>query len=247
MADWGEYPRYVAVAERRARNDAQLARLRKQHPQVSPVVIQGRKLARTWWGQAWNDNLESYQDLRYRLDRGRSYVRHGAVLDLRLEPGRVHALVQGSRNDPYEVSIAIEPLPAAVWQGLVRDAQGRLNSLADLAGGRFPRDLADLFTARGKGLFPAPKEIRMQCSCPDYATLCKHLAATLYGVGSRLDEDPTRFFVLRQVEVADLVTAAVSERSRELLEKAEKESKRALGGGDLGELFGIDLEDGSAD
>lgn len=243
MSDWGEYPRYVSVGERRAKNEEALARLRKKNAHAAPVVIQGRKLARTWWGQAWNDNLESYRDLAYRLERGRSYVRHGAVLDLTLEPGRVTARVQGSRSKPYRVTVRIRPLLLSVWETLVRGAEGRLQSMAELAGGRFPRDLADLFTAPGTGLFPAPGEIAMECSCPDVATLCKHVAATLYGVGARLDEDPTRFFVLRQVQVAELIAAAVSEQSRALLERAGTASPRVLDDAGLGELFGIDLRD----
>ena len=161
MSYWDQYPAYVSVAERRQRNQAAVDRLRKTRPDLSPVVIEGRNLARTWWGKAWNDNLKGYQDFAYRLDRGRSYVRHGAVIDLAVNPGRVHALVQGSQRKPYQIEIEISALSSSTWQGMIQACAGQLDSLEMLAAGSFPRGLGERFTARGEGLFPSPREIRL--------------------------------------------------------------------------------------
>ena len=86
---------------------AQLAKLRKKNPDIKPVIIDG-KLAKSWWAQAWNRNLEGYADYSNRIGRGRSYVKSGAVLDLSIKPGEVCALVQGSRAKPYDVTVRID-------------------------------------------------------------------------------------------------------------------------------------------
>lgn len=236
------WPAYVPVAERRERAQNAIDKLRKKNPAIQPVIVTGRKLASTWWGEAWNKNLERYADFAYRIERGRSYVRHGAVLDLGLTPGRIHALVQGSRSKPYQIDIAIDPLAPAVWEAVSGSCQGAIGSLAQLLQGKFPKDLATLFTTPGEGLFPAPKEIHMECSCPDWATLCKHVSAVLYGVGVRLDENPRVFFELRGVNVEDLVSQAVTEKAKSMLDKAQGKSRRAISDeDDLGTMFGIDL------
>lgn len=246
MSRYDEYeawPAYVPVAERRARAEAAVAKLRKKNPGIQPIVVTGRKLATTWWGDAWNKNLEHYADFAYRIERGRSYVRHGAVLDLMIGPGHVSALVQGSRANPYQVDIAIAPLAPTVWDAVTSACQGAIGSLADLLQGQFPQALGTLFTTPGEGLFPAPQEIQLDCSCPDWATLCKHVSAALYGVGTRLDDEPRLFFALRGVNVEDLVSQAVSEKADALLKKAKSKSQRTIGDeDDLGEMFGIDLE-----
>ncbi len=242
MSGWDEYPAYVSVGERRRRNQVAIDRLRKTRSDLAPITIEGRLLAKTWWGKAWNDNLEGYQDFAYRLDRGRSYVRHGAVLDLRIDPGRIKALVQGSERQPYRVEIAISALSPSTWQAMLEASAGQLDSLEMLAAGSFPRRLGEQFTARGDGLFPAPSEIHMHCTCPDWATCCKHVAAALYGVGARLDHDPSLFFLLRQVNVSDLIASAVSEHSQGLLRSAERVSERAIDASEISGLFGIELD-----
>jgi len=244
MAHYGYYgyPRYVSVAEKKARARRKLEQLRKKHPDLRPVVIEGGSLVRTWWGKAWNGNLQKYADYANRVGRGRSYVRHGAVLDLQIRPGQVRALVQGSRRSPYTVTMSIKPISKAVWKQIRAACVGQLASLQELLEGRFPKELMELFTAKGSGLFPAPKEIDFDCSCPDWATMCKHVAATLYGIGTRLDEDPGLFFVLRQAKMDDLITQAVRDRSAKLLGQAKKKTARVIDDADLGDVFGIDLE-----
>jgi hypothetical protein len=108
------FPEYVPVAERKRKAQQAVEKLKKKNPDISPVIIEGRKLVRTWWGKAWNDNMESYSDYGNRIGRGRSYVRNGAVLDLKIEKGTVIALVQGSSAKPYKIEIQIRQIEDAV-------------------------------------------------------------------------------------------------------------------------------------
>ncbi len=241
---YGGFPRYVSVAEKRARARRKLEQLKKKHPGIRPVTIAGNTLVHTWWGKAWNGNLGKYADYANRIGRGRSYLRHGAVLDLQIKPGQVHALVQGSQGSPYRVTIKIKPVSAPVWKEIKTACAGQLASLQELLAGRFPKGLAELFTAKGSGLFPSPQEIDFHCSCPDYAYMCKHVAAVLYGIGTRLDEDPGLFFVLRQMKMDDLIAQTVRDKSESLLRQAKKKTSRVIEDADLGEVFGIDMESG---
>ncbi len=238
------WPRYVSVGEKKAKAQRKLKQLKKKNPNIRPIEIEGRTLASTWWGKAWNKNLEGYADYTNRIGRGRSYVRHGAVLDLQIEPGRVRSLVQGSRGSPYKVEIKIKSISQANWKQLKETSATELASLQQLLDGHFPKALGEIFTARGQGLFPSPKEIDFDCSCPDWASMCKHVAATLYGIGTRLDEDPGLFFVLRKVKMDDLISQAVQEQSKKLLSQAQRKTGRVIADADLAEVFGIDLEDG---
>jgi uncharacterized Zn finger protein len=241
MSYW-EYPKYVTVAEKKAKAEKKLQQLRKKKPGITPVVIEGNTLARTWWGKSWNKNLERYADYSNRIGRGKSYVRHGAVLDLRIKGGQVTALVQGTRAKPYEVVIRIAPVKKANWDHTKKRCQGELRSLPDLLSGKFPKELGEIFLAEGKGLFPTPNEISFDCSCPDLASMCKHVAAALYGIGARLDEDPLLFFTLRQADTKGLVAQAVQEKTGDLLAKADKKSSRVIDDADLSGLFGIDMD-----
>ncbi len=238
--DYG-YPRYVSVGEKRARARRKLEQLRKKHPGIRPVVIEGNTLVHTWWGKAWNSNLGKYADYENRVGRGRSYLRHGAVLDLQISPGRVSSLVQGSRGNPYKITIEIKPISRSIWKKIKVACEGQVASLQELLDGRFPKDLMELFTAKGSGLFPSPKEIEFKCSCPDWAYMCKHVAATLYGIGTRLDEDPSLFFILRKLKMEDLITQAVRDKSAKLLKQAEKKTSRVIDDADIGDVFGIEL------
>jgi uncharacterized Zn finger protein len=241
MSYW-DYPTYVSVAEKRAKAARQLKRLTKKHPAIQPIVIEGRTIAQTWWGKSWNQNLERYADYRNRIGRGRSYVRHGAVLDLQISPGQVDALVQGSRARPYAVLIRIKGIEKSIWQNMKAACADRLDSLQELLAGKFPKSLGEIFTTQGHGLFPLPREIEFNCSCPDWASMCKHVAATLYGIGARLDEDPSLFFKLRKVKMDDLIQQAIHDQSYKLLEKAEKTSPRMIAESDLAGMFGIDMD-----
>ncbi len=238
--DYG-YQRYVPVAEKKAKAIKSFEKLKKKKPDITPIIIKSRKLARTWWGEAWNDNLESYSDYANRLPRGRSYVRYRAILDLKINPEKITALVHGSSSKPYQVDITIKPLSKNTWKSISNSCEGKIDSLQELIDGKFPETLKDIFTTQGKGLFPAPKEISLNCSCPDYATMCKHVTAVLYGVGSRLDEDPSLFFTLRNINIDELISQAITQKSETLLKKSNKKSSRVIDEDDISSMFGIDI------
>lgn len=237
---YGGWGSYVSAAEKRARGAREVARLSKAGRVTAPVVLEGRKIAHTFWGQAWCENLESYGDYANRLPRGRTYVRNGSVLDLQVEPGKVTALVSGS--ELYEVEVTIRPLERPAWTAIARECSGKIDSVIELLAGRLSRGVMELVSRRGSGLFPSPKEITLSCSCPDHASLCKHVAAALYGIGARLDEKPELLFTLRKVDATDLVDGV--DAGGALGKKAAKE--RVLSGRDLSSVFGIELDGGDA-
>ncbi len=241
MGYWG-YPRYVSVGEKKQNSRKKLEQLRKKNKDVAPVIIEGRTLAHSWWGKAWNNNLEGYADYSNRIGRGRSYVRCGCVLDLKISEGRVQSLVMGSETKPYSVVVNIKTLKKSVWGKIKNVCKGELGSLQELLSGKFPKALNAIFTSHGNGLFPSPKEIDFSCSCPDWANMCKHVAATLYGVGARLDKDPNLFFALRKIEINDLISETVKGKAKELLAKAKKKSSRIIEDQDLSSVFGIELD-----
>ncbi len=241
MSYW-DFPRYVSVAEKRAKAAKKLKQLSKKNPNLKPVILQGSAIARTWWGKAWNLNLAQYADYHNRIGRGRSYVRHGAVLDLQIDPGEARASVQGSQSSPYSVVISIKTLKKDIWQTILDQCQGMLESLQELINGSFPKTIGEIFTHTDSGMFPSPKEIKFSCSCPDWAGMCKHVAATLYGIGARLDESPELFFRMRNVEMDDLIEQAISGHKQKLLARASKKSSRIIEEADLSQTFGIELE-----
>ncbi len=235
-----EWRSYVPVAQRRARAALKVARLRTSGREVTPVNIEGRKIARTFWGGAWCRNLEAYSDYANRLPRGRTYVRNGSVVDLQLAAGRISAFVSGS--DLYEVELRVEPLSAAQWKRVRAQCAGRIDSLVELLQGRLSDAVMDVVTRPGKGLFPTPKQIALDCSCPDWATMCKHVAAALYGVGARLDRAPELLFVLRGVDPAEMVGDAVGDLGR----KRKPARGRVLAEEDLSAVFGVEIDLGDA-
>jgi uncharacterized Zn finger protein len=241
MSYWG-YPRYVSVAEKKIKAAKKLKKLKKKMPDIKPVVIEGNALARTWWGKSWNKNLERYADYTNRIGRGRSYVRHGAVLDLKIDSGKVTALVQGTVSRPYEVVINIKAINQTNWRAIKKQCEGQLKSLQNLLAGKFPKALGEIFFTKGKGLFPSPQAISFNCSCPDWASMCKHVAAVLYGIGARFDEDSSLFFKLRGAETGDLIARAVKSKTGELLAKTKKKSAKVIADADLSDIFGIDLD-----
>jgi len=243
MSYWG-FPKYVSVADKKAKAARKLKQMSKKNPDLKPVILQGSAIARTWWGKAWNLNLERYADYHNRIGRGRSYVRHGAVLDLQIHPGEARAIVQGSQSSPYSVTITIETLKKDIWQTIIEQCQGMLESLQELINGSFPKTTGEIFTHKSSGMFPSSKEIKFSCSCPDWAGMCKHVAATLYGIGARLDESPELFFRMRNIEMDELIRQAVSDHKQKLLSRATRKSSRIIEETDLSATFGIELEHG---
>lgn len=203
---------------------------------MSPVVIQGRAIARTFWGKAWCDNLERYSDYANRLPRGRTYVRNGSVVDLRIAAGEVKARVSGSHL--YTVAVKIAPVPKERWRAICKDSAGAIDSLVELLQGRFSTGVMERICQQRMGLFPTPEEIDLSCSCPDWASMCKHVAAVLYGIGARLDEQPELLFKLRKVDETELIAKAGAGLT---LAKKGPAADRILDHGDLSELFGLEL------
>ncbi len=230
-----EYYRKPSAKQQQHSAEKQLAKLLKKDPNIQPVVIEGNKIAKTWWGASWCKNLERYADYENRIGRGRSYVKNGMVLDLKITEGIVAAQVSGSSL--YHITIKIDKLPEAKWKKIAGQCAKRIDSLAALAQGEFPEEFQEIFMKQGDGLFPSPKEIHMSCSCPDWATMCKHVAAALYGVGAKLDLDPLLFFVLRGIDPTELIKKSVEERMQSLLANAKKKSPRVIDERDIKRIF----------
>ena len=234
--DYYDFRPYVSVGARRAQAARQLATLKKQGRQTSPVVIDGRKIARTFWGEAWCDNLARYSDFANRLPRGRSYVRNGSVVDLQVAPGRVTALVSGSSM--YDVTMTVAPVPRARWGAICKDCSGAIDSLVELLQGRFSTGVMTRLCEQTTGLFPSPKDIVFTCSCPDWASMCKHVAAVLYGIGARLDHQPEMLFTLRKVDQRDLIAKAGSDLSKS---RSGPAGTKVLASDDLAKMFDIEI------
>jgi len=230
---WGDY---VSVAEKRRRAEAEIAKLRKKGRSLAPVKIEGRKIATTFWGQSWCTNLERYSDYASRLPRGRSYVRNGFVIDLQIAKGKVTAVVSGS--DLYDVEITIAAVTAKRWKNICRECSGTIDSLVELLQGRLAKGVMDRVCREGDGLFPQPSEIKLSCSCPDWADMCKHVAGALYGIGARLDAEPRLLFELRGVDESELVAGAHQGAGR--LDSAPATAK-VLADGDVAALFGLEM------
>jgi len=239
---WYEWRPYVSVDQRRRKAEREMKRLAKKGHPVSPVVIDGRTIAETFWGKAWCSNLECYRDFENRLPRGRSYVRNGSVVDLQIAPGEVTAMVSGS--DIYNVTVNVAAVPKARWSSICKDCAGAIDSLVELLQGRFSKGVMERICQQKTGLFPAPAEIEFSCSCPDWASMCKHVAAVLYGIGARLDKQPELLFQLRKVDEKDLI--ATAGRGLPLSKKGPSQSKVLKEKG-LSELFGLELGDASGE
>ncbi|MES2017705.1 MAG: SWIM zinc finger family protein [Pseudomonadota bacterium] len=232
----GGWAPYVSVAQRRANADKAIKTLKKKGRVCVPVVIDTRAIATTFWGKQWCDNLEQYSDYENRLPRGRTYARNGSVVDLQIGTESITALVSGSSL--YEVKVTVRPLEPDLWQAILARCAGQVASLVELLQGRLSAAVMAVVAQAGSGLFPAPRQIRFTCSCPDGANMCKHIAAALYGVGHRLDQQPELLFLLRNIDPAQLIQGAV----QGTLVQAETDPGQNLADADLSALFGIDLD-----
>ena len=240
MSFWSFRP-YVPVAKRRAQAAREVEKLKNNGRVISPVVIEGRQITQSFWGKAWCENLERYSDYESRLPRGRTYVRNGSVVDLQIERGALRALVSGS--EIYEVKIDIAVASPSRWKAICKDCAGSIGSLVELLQGKLSKNVMERVCREGDGLFPAPREIKMSCSCPDWADMCKHVAATLYGAGARLDAAPDLLFTLRGVDRAELIASAGADLP---MTGTGATSERVLADDDVAGLFGIDMAPSSA-
>jgi uncharacterized Zn finger protein len=223
-----EFPQYISIDERRRKAVREAAKLES----ASPVIIKGSQIATTFWGKSWCRNLERYSDYANRLPRGRTYVRSGCVVDLQISPQMVDALVSGTRL--YTVKVKVSAISRPRWKAVCHDCAGAIDSLVALLEGRFSKVTMERLCQQKTGLFPTPAEIKFDCSCPDSARMCKHVAAVLYGIGARLDEKPELLFTLQDVDKQDLITNAS-------LRLTKSKTAKYLETDDLSELFGIDI------
>lgn len=227
---------YVPVARRRQKAARAVAKLGRSGTTLSPVTAGRGAIARTFWGKAWCQNLERYSDYSNRLPRGRTYLRNGSVIDLEIAVGTVTAQVMGSSL--YRINVNIAAVQARQWQGITRDCAQSIDSLVELLQGQLSTSVMERITRPGTGLFPSPKEISFSCSCPDWAAMCKHVAATLYGVGARLDAQPELLFILRKVDATELIARAGE--SAPPIRKPQG-AGRILDASKLADVFGIDM------
>lgn len=232
---WGWRP-YVPVGDRVRSAQREVEKRRKKGEDIAPVVVSGRIIAKTFWGKSWCQNLEKYSDYANRLPRGRTYVRNGSVVDLQIRPGEIHALVSGSSL--YTVKLNISPVAQNRWKAICGDCAGGIDSLVELLQGKFSKGVMERICRQSQGLFPAPSEIKLSCSCPDWAGMCKHVAAVLYGVGARLDGRPELLFHLRGVDHTELIATAGAAVPLASMNAA---GAKVLAGDDLGDMFGLDM------
>lgn len=233
MLGWNQWKPYVPVAQRRANALRRMNKLREKGKDIQPVQIEGRAIARSFWGKGWCHHLESFSDFDNRLPRGRTYVRNGSVCHLAMRPGRIEAIVSGS--ELYNIRINIKKLKPTTWKTVKNKCSGRIGSMLELLQGRLSDQVMTVVTDRKEGLFPQPSEIELSCDCPDWAEMCKHVAAVLYGVGSRLDSRPELLFLLRDVDAQELI-------STELTVPSAVASGNALHDDQLSDIFGIELD-----
>lgn len=235
------FPQSKSKGERIADAAKKQKALEKKGVKLSPVVLEGFALATSFWGKAWCKNIESYHDYANRLPRGRSYVRSNSVIDLQVAPGVVRAQVMGTSL--YRIEIAIKPVAKKQWDAIRQACAGKIGSLVALLRGTLSGEVMEVMTRHDEGLFPKPAEISFKCSCPDGAYLCKHVAAAMYGIGSRLDNQPELLFLLRGADSADLIASAAdapdedqpgrsecgNQRDRALLRTGARRQKRPEG------------------
>ncbi len=237
MSYYGWKP-YVSVAERRNKAEKAAAKAKKAGAALTPIAPYRGAIAKTFWGRAWGDNLERYSDYANRLPRGRTYVRNGSVIDLQITAGEVRAQVMGSSL--YTVAVTVMACPAKQWRAIGADCAGSIDSIVELLQGKLSTAVMERICKPRSGLFPVPKEIRFSCSCPDWASMCKHVAAVLYGVGARLDQQPELLFALRRVDANDLVRQAGAG-----LPKSTKRptTSKVLDDALVADVFGIEMAD----
>ncbi|MBQ9537521.1 MAG: SWIM zinc finger family protein [Desulfovibrionaceae bacterium] len=227
---YGPFKPYVRVADKKIKAQKKIAELRRSGVEVKPIEEFTGAIAKTFWGKNWCKNLESFADYENRLGRGRSYVRNGFICHLDITKGHITALVNGS--ELYEVEVNIKILSQTRWKEVCNKCQGHISSLVELLQGKFSKEVMAILSDPEEGIYPTPKEIKFSCSCPDFASLCKHIAAVLYAIGHRLDTEPELLFTLRGVDPTDMLP-----QNLDFATSNEDDLQVA----DMGALFDIDL------
>src|ERR1700691_3179318 len=227
---------YVLAAKRRPKSERLVAKLTHSGKILSPVRAACGAIAKSFWGKAWCQNLERYSDYSNRLPRGRTYLRNGSVIDLTIGPGEVTAQVMGSSL--YRITVSISEVAGTHWHSSALDCSRSIDTLVELLQGQLSNSVMERITRPATGLFPSPTYISFSCSCPDSAAMCKHVAATLYGIGARLDSAPELLFGLRKVDAKELIArAGEGGTSVQKLPGAG----RILDSSILADVFGIDF------
>jgi uncharacterized Zn finger protein len=233
---WYFHKPYVSAAQRKAKARREVAKREKKGQQLDPVHVEGLKLGKTFWGKAWCTHIESFSDFESRLPRGKTYVRNDSVIDMQIRTGLITAMVMGS--ELYTIRVRITPLTAGQWRSIKKKTSGQIGSLVELLQGKLSDAVMGSVTGQSDGLFPKPGQLTMECSCEDSAEMCKHLAAVLYGVGCKLDEQPELLFKLRGVDHTELITEA----TRAASVASEVGDRKTIAASDLNDVFGIEID-----
>lgn len=234
-SDWDNFPKRATADERRQTIARETDRMRQTGQVVRPIEIEGRQIAKTFWGQAWCRHIECLSDFASRLDRGKTYARNGSVFHLDITPGKVFARVAGS--ELYDVTVDVQPLDPSRWEAIKLACAGQITSAVELLSGKLSDATMHILTDAETGMFPHADDFDLDCSCPDFARLCKHLAAVLYGVGARLDAAPELLFTLRGVDPTELIASAATN----LVAAPAGSTKKTVKHADLADVFGIEL------
>jgi uncharacterized Zn finger protein len=196
----------------------------RYYPKSRPKRVEGgiktRKergaIGETWWSKRWLHALEAL-NMGARLSRGRSYARQGQILSIDIQPGVVHAKVQGSRPRPYTIEIRLQQLSEENWERVTDAMAAQALFAAKLLAGEMPNDIEEAFRAVNLSLFPTNQsDLNTDCSCPDWANPCKHIAAVYYILAERFDEDPFLIFKLRGRSKEAIIEALRKKRSETL-------------------------------
>ncbi len=238
---WNEFTVYSqpTVEELRKKIAKSEEKAKEKGRKYEPIVAsRERAICKSWWGCAWCNNLEQYADFASRLERGKRYVKAGSVIDLQIKKGKAEAKVQGTRVTPYKVEIRISPMTVEQCDRIIEKCGNKIENMESLINGNIPEDLRETFTGKD-GLFPTPNAISFNCNCPDWALMCKHVAAAMYGIGKRLDENPFYFFTLRGLDADRLINVALENKVEKMLANADRPSDRIIPEGKLNALFGV--------
>lgn len=232
---WFAHKPYMSAAQRKAKARRESERLHKKGQTLLPVHVEGLQIAKTFWGKSWCEHVEQFSDIDTRLPRGKSYVRSDAIIDLQIRPGMITAMVMGS--ELYSIRIKITQLTAEKWRAIKKKTSGQIGSLVELLQGRMSDAVMQSVT-QNDGLFPKVGQIDLDCSCPDAAGMCKHVAAVLYGVGCRFDEQPELLFKLRGVDHTELLNEATKAAGV----VSDAGDRKIIAAGDLNDVFGIEID-----
>lgn len=239
MGYYGTFYHQDTIDELIAKNKTKFRRYQKKHPECHPVIINNGTICTSWWGKSWNKNFRRYADFSNRISRGSRYIKANCIFDLKIEGQDIYGVIAGSGRSMYDCHIHIDAMDERDWDYIVNACGNQFDSLEELLEGKFPKALKDLFFDGDKGLFPAPKQIHMDCSCPDWAMLCKHVSAILYAISHELDEHPELLFQLRGVDLNNLVRESLTSNLDHLMDKVDCKSKRILKNQDIDKIFDL--------